>query len=598
METQEEKAFTPPRDITKLLSYVMKYPKQFWIQAVGGVIYNTFVVTGPIFIGSTIDAANAVMNGEAPLSVFYLNLAAFVGFTLFFQVARYLKRYYIRMVSNLMRCDIRAVLLEMIFKFPLSQLSREKVGDMMSRMVGDVEQVSEAVRKTITEIWDTVLLMLSYFVACMFYSPKITLLASIPIPIAVLIAESLRKPLYSLSLKARKSASQINVHLQHNVSGVSLLRLFGLESVNGKKFSTLLAQQLKWNVASEALQNGMLPLYTLIASLGIILVIGMGGGLVIGGIWTIGSFMAYLTMFSAMATRTKSVARVMNTWHGAGASWDRIREKMSPPDVKSATGAGITAVENVDAVASGARSEEPQPFLAVRNLSFSYPQSETPCLHDVSFTAEKGQIIAITGPVGSGKSALATVLTGLYPYEGEIRMSQTRSDAPLDPRERVAWMDADQFIFSEDVTFNVTLGRMGGDIDGAIALVKMDEDVKRFEKGMATGLMERGVRVSGGQRQRIALARAWYSNPDLLLLDDPFSAIDVNMEAQIMESMRENLGERTVLLFSHRLLTFPMADKVIMLENGRVSTMGKHEELMRQGGMYRDIYMAQVFLGQ
>jgi len=459
-------------------------------------------------------------------------------------------------------------------------------------MIGDVEQVSESVRKTITEIWDTVLLMLSYFVACLVYSPKITLLAAIPIPLAVFIAESLRRPLYKLSQKARKSASAINVHLQHNVSGVSLLRLFGLEANNRKRFAALLQEQLKWNVASAALQSGMLPLYTLTASLGIILVVGLGGGYVVDGTWSVGTFMAYLTMFTAMSARTRSVARVMNTWHGAKASWDRIAEKMRG-------GRHGAAPSRPETAAGHTAGQTDAPLLSVRGLSFRYPYSDTYSLSHVTFDAKKGEIIGVTGPVGSGKSALAAALTGLYPYEGQILAGGLPLYALRDSGgPRISWMDSDQFVFSDDVIFNVSLGRHGGDVGEAIRLAMMDEDIAGFENGMTTGLMERGQRISGGQRQRIALARAWYGSPDILLLDDPFSAVDVNMENDIMANIRANLGEKVVLLFSHRLLAFARTDRVIMLDNGRVSQTGTHAELLAREGLYRDIYLAQEFFGE
>jgi len=581
----DNRVFSPPPAKLKLLAYVFKYPKQFWKQAIGGIIYNTIVVFGSIFLGKTIDAADLVYKGEASLSLFYINLFAFLGFTLIFQVARYFKRYYMRELVNFMKCDIRAGLLSSLFGTPMRELSGEKVGDMMSRMIGDVEQVGESVRTTITETWDTVLLIISYFIACMFYSPKITLVASIPIPIVIFIAQLLRHPLYNLSQKSRKAASAINVHLQHNVSGIALLRLFGLEETDSRKFTKLLNEQLKWNVASSALQSAMMPLYILLGTSGIVLVVGMGGEYVVNGSWTIGMFTAYLAMFTAMAVRANVAGRVMNTWHGAKASWDRIREKFIN-DTKTEQ-----KIEYAEQVISS------DSILDVRSLTFTYPFSGEPCLRNVSFTADKGEIIGITGSVGSGKSALATALSGLFPYDGEVIVDGKPLYALNDLRsEKIAYMDAEHFVFSDDVEFNVTLGRKNGDLKEALSLAAMDSDVKGFENGIQTRLMERGLRVSGGQRQRISLARAWYSNSRILILDDPFSAIDINMEQEIMDNIRENLDGRTVLLFSHRLATFKTADKIIVIDKGEINQMGTHDDLMNQQGLYKDIYTAQEFM--
>ncbi len=579
-----EKSFAPPRDKLKLTAYVFKYPKEFWLQAIGGIVYNTVIVFGSIFLGKTIDAANLVSGGEAPLSLFYINLIAFVGFTVLFQLARYFKRFYMRVITNLMNCDIRAGLLSSLFEQPMRELSQEKVGDMMSRMIGDVEQVSASVQTTITELWDTVLLMLSYFVACMVYSPKITLLASIPIPLAIALAQIIRHPLYTLSQKARKAAANINVHLQHNVSGIALLRLFGLEESDRQKLEALLEEQLKWNISYSALQGGASPLYILLATSGILLVVGMGGENVVSGAWTIGMFTAYLGMFTAMSTRTNVAARVMNTWHGAKASWDRICEKM-----RNGETADTAAIQEPSA-------RDDAPALEVKSLSFRYPFSDESSVSDISFTACKGEIIGITGPVGSGKSALAAALSGLFDYDGEVLINGIPLKELGESRSKlISYMDSEQFVFSDDVTFNVTLDRTGGDVQKALELSSMTEDIAAFEDGMDTRLMERGVRISGGQRQRISLARAWYGQSEILLLDDPFSAIDVTMEQRIMENLRAELKNRTVLLFSHRLSTFDMTDSVLVIEKGCISQAGTHDELMSQNGPYRDIYQAQKF---
>jgi len=563
---------------------LFKYPKQFVLHAIGGIVYNTTVIFGAVFLGKTIDAANLVNNDEAPLSLFYLYLFAFIASTIFFQLARYVKRLNSRAITNLMNRDIRTELMASILNMPMSDLRQEKIGDLMSRIIGDVEQVSSSVLTTVREIWDTILLILSYFVACMLFSPKITLLASIPIPIVVVLAQLLRTPLYKLSQRTRKVASGINIHLQHNVSGISLLRLFGLERSDRRKLNTLLEEQLRWSVALSALQGGATPLFMLIAASGIIVVVGMGGENVVNGVWTVGVFTAYLGMFTAMTSRTPSVARVMNTWHGAKASWDRICAKLQGNNDDNLCKSEVSL-----------RASEP--LLQVNSLSFRYPFSDDSGVHAISFTAQSGEVIGITGPIGSGKSALAAALSGLFPYEGDVFVKGVPLRELKEQRSGIiSYMDYEQFVFSADVVFNVALDRDYGDISPALELASMTDDITTFENGLETKLMERGLRVSGGQRQRITLARAWYGQAEILLLDDPFSAIDVSMEQRIMQNIRSSLKNRTVLLFSHRLSTFEMTDKVIVIDKGYISQIGAHHELVQHDGLYRDIYHAQRFM--
>lgn len=569
IEGMEKHAGTPAaRSGTGLLKYLFRYPKDLIIQSVGGLLYDTVAVFGAVFLGRVIDAAEAVYAHTAPVTAFYRELLFFIGVTVFFQIARYFKRYYTRSLVHKMSSDIRRNLLEHLFTLPLGTLSEERTGDIMSRTVGDTDEVCNSVRVTTTELWDTLVLMLSYFVALLIRDPKLTLLASLPIPVTVAVTELLRGRLYRLSQESRKAASRINVHLRRSVNSVQLMRLFGLEQSGHARYEALLEDQYHKQVRFSVLQGGIRPLCIFLANIGVVLVIGMGGKNVLNGAWTAGAFTAYLTMFVAMATRTDHVAKVMTTWHGARASWDRIREK-------------LTEEPRVDTGLSGSVRLSKE-GLAVDDLSFRFPFARENAVEGVSFTAGPGQIIGITGPVGSGKSALAAAVSGLYA-------------ANRDPR--VAYMSAQHFIFSDDVTFNIGMGDPNAKIGEGVALAELAGDIASFDDGMDTRLMEHGVRVSGGQRQRIALARAWAADCDFLILDDPFSAVDVAMEERIIANIREHIGHKTVLLFSHRLTVFPLTDRILLLENGRVTAQGTHDELMAAGGLYRDIYLAQAFLG-
>lgn len=561
--------FGTPKSKLKLTDYIFKFKKEFSLQAIGGIVYNTVVVFGAIFLGRTIDAAGLINQTDSSVWTFYSNLFMFLGFTLIFQIARYFKRFYMRILVNKMSCDIRAGLLDNILSMPITALSSEKTGDIMSRIVGDVDAVCASVQTTVTELWDTVLLMLSYFIACLFFSPTLTLIASVPIPFVLLLAQAIRSRLYNLSQNSRKSASKINVHLQHNINGAMLLRLFGLEQTDTERFKILLKENFKWQVLSNILQNGMGPINILISNIGVLVIIGFGGRYVVNGVWTIGTFTAFLAMFIAMAARANVAAKVMNTWHSAKASWDRICEKLSE-DYKTIRTDDLGEV-CID-----------YDGLKVRDLSFSYPLSGDQIIKNITFEAKNGEIVGITGPVGSGKSALAAAISELY--------TKGRN-------QQIAYMDSTRFVFSDDVVFNITLGRENIRIEEAILLAELSDDVAIFERGIFTRLMERGLRVSGGQRQRIALARAWASDCRVVILDDPFSAIDVAMEHRIMKNLRENIGDKIILLFSHRLATFDKTDQVLLLKDGEVLEKGTHNELIAKNGIYKSIYAAQVFLG-
>ncbi|HWT27833.1 MAG TPA: ABC transporter ATP-binding protein, partial [Mobilitalea sp.] len=549
----------PKGNPLKLVSYLKKYKKQFWIQTVGGVLYNTVIVAGPILLGKAIDAASQIytygVSRERVRNLAFICIC-FVLVTIFFQYARYVKRWYIRNMSNRIANDMRAGLISKTLSLRMEQIDMESVGDLMSRTVGDVDQIVSTVQSTINEAWDTWLLMISYFTVLLFYNPSITLICSIPIPFAVITAQAVRHPLYRNSLESRKAASLINSHLQKMLNGIITLRLFGREEVENERLKEFSKNQMTWNIKTNLLQTGMMPVYSTMASLGVIGVIGLGGKQVIDGSWSIGHFTSYLSMFTAMSTRTWVAARIFNQFHTASAAWDRIKEKLKDREV----------IYNADTSFNNASFGES--YINVRNLSFQYPTSKHTVLQDINFTINKGSFVGVTGPVGSGKSSLAAVLTGLYSYEGSI-MIEGRELKALSNEERVglvAYSGQDSFLFSASIAENVAFhpvekgSRDYVKLNSILHTTALAEDLVLFSEGINTMVGEKGTRVSGGQRQRIALSRALYTENPILILDDPFSAVDIDTEARMIERLKTDFKGSTIFLFSHRLGAFKEAD--------------------------------------
>lgn len=611
----EQKNFgLPEGNPLKLISYLKRYKRQFWIQTVGGVLYNTIIVAGPVILGHALDAALA-LEKQGPLPELVRSLTwyctAFLLITMFFQYARYVKRWYIRDMSNRIACDMRAGLLTSVLKYPMEKIDNESVGDLMSRTVGDVEQVVSTMQSAINETWDTWLLMVSYFAALLFYDPWITLTCSIPIPAAIIFAEWVRHPLYGLSTKSRRAASVVNSHLQKTLNGLGILRLYGREGVENERLKEFSTVQMKWTIRTSMLQTGMMPVYATLASVGVIGVIGLAGKQVVEGEWTVGYFTAYLTMFVAMTTRTWVAARVFNQFHAAKAAWDRIKEKIGT----IVEGSGFSEAQprgSVDTqglslenrIIENTAKEAACTYLEVDNLCFGYKGAGRNVLEDISFTVDKGSFVGITGPVGSGKSTLAALLTGLYSHDGAIRLCG-REVSSFSGAEKVgafSYSGQDMFLFSTSIMQNITFAsrvlteeeqlRLGK----AVYISALSEDISLFPQGLDTQIGEKGIRLSGGQRQRIALARAIYAERPVLMLDDPFSAVDIATEKRMIDRMREGLDGVTIFVFSHRLAAFTQADKILVLEKGRLVEQGTHVKLMAENGIYEKIYSAQKWM--
>ena len=572
--------FAPPENKDRILSYIKKHKRQFLITAISGIFFNSAIVLGPIFQGKLLDAAIGANN------INYILKAAleFIGVTVAFQIARFFKRYYVRDMANRISGDMRIGIMESILNTDLNILEKEKTGDMMSTTIGDVDIVVEAVRKTITELWDTWVLMAAYWIALMYYDMKITLIASIPIPLVILLTQLMKKPVHSKSKEARGATSKSTIQIRKMISEVNILRLYGREGAEIERLEEKLSEQANKNVIVTVLKNGLAPIYSALASIGIIVVIYLGGNKVIGGSWTIGTFTAYIAMFTALAVRTTTAAKVFNIQQGAKASWDRVLGLMNNESQAS--------FNKVDSL----KPKE----ISVENLSFKYPTSDKYAIKDISFDISSGKMVGITGSVGSGKSALALALTGLYDYEGEILLDNVDlNDMKYEQKiAAITYMGHDSFLFSNSLKNNITWKDDNAErLDKVLDIASLKKDIKSFEKGIDTKVGEKGTKVSGGQKQRIALGRALYKDANIVILDDPFSAVDINTEAKIIKNLRENVGNRNIFIFSHRLDAFKYMDMILVLDKGKIVERGTHDELISKEGIYSKIIDSQQFLG-
>jgi ABC-type multidrug transport system fused ATPase/permease subunit len=574
------KKFGPPIGKETLFKFLLKYKFQFFVSSIAGIIYNTVIVLGPIFLGKLIDAAASDKSEIVLLSAVY-----FVGVTVFFQFARFIKRWYMRDQFNHVACDLRQTLLDRIMRYKLPDLEKETVGDLMSRTVGDITLVVDTVMSTINEGWDTWLLMISYFVVLMYMDPKITLLASLLVPGTLMLAHMMRNVLYRYSLGARQSAALAQTGLQRYLSAISVLRLFGREEAEKATIMEAYETQVKWNIKQIVLQQSLLPVYALIAGLGVVVVIGMGGENVRSGLWTVGTFNAYMVMFIAFSGRTRVAAKVFNRWHGAKASWQRVKEKMLVENHERVADTDHGMLNSVD-------------HLKVSHLHFSYADKEV--LKDICFEAKRGEIIGVTGAVGSGKSTLINALLGQYPYVGDvfIESSQLRDLSESQRNKTIGYSGHEQFLFSMTIEENILLGleRKSPDFENTLTSTALLEDIERFDEGLMTSVGEKGHKVSGGQRQRLSMARAIYKKPAILLLDDPFSALDIGTEQRIVRRLKEEFKEQIVIITSHRLSAFEHVDQVLVLDQGAVLEAGSHEHLIDNKGLYYEIYQAQKFM--
>ena len=607
--------------------YFRQVAGQLVLGSITGFIMNTAVVLPAILLGWAINAALAFERGEVGPGAVGWAALAFVGGTLLTEVPRMAKRWWLMTANGRIRANIRADALRGVIAWPMARLDRTPVGDVMARIIGDVEVLGVGLRELTIETWDTILFSLSLMVAMLVYDPTLTVLALLPVPIAMLLAKATGRWVAGLTTASRQANASLTTALQEQLAGIRVLRLFGRTGAAVARVDTLAEAQAAANLALVRLRSGLRPVYTTLMSAGVLLVVWQGGEKVVSGAMTLGAFIAYLELYLRFVNRGFRVPQMINSIQSGAAAYARLRPLLAPPPplANEPPGASFRAGH-----VAGIQEPVPAPpivpsgpvAVSLQGVTFRYSTATAPALHDIWLDIPAGALVAVTGPVGSGKSALARALLGLYPLEaGQVLLGgRPLEDIPVAERAaRTGYLAQDPFLFSGTIRDNILLGsvtlRQARDHapDGAngrpvpawaMSCAALGEDLRTFPAGLETEIGERGIRVSGGQRQRIALARAMAASgpraPGLLVLDDPFSALDLETEATIVAALRQLFGpsqpyaqQCTIVLCSHRLSAFPQADRVVVLDHGRLLEQGTHAELSAGHGLYARIYRAQ-----
>src|SRR5262245_64166377 len=598
--------------------YFRQVAGQLVLGSLAGILMNTAVVLPAILLGRAIGRALAWERGSATAADGSWAALAFIGGTLLTELPRIAKRWWLMTANARIRANVRADAFRGVLGWPMADVQRTPVGELMARIVADVEVLGVGVREFTIETWDTVLFSLSFVVAMLVFDPGLTLLALLPAPFAMVLAHAAGRWVARRTTKAREANAELTAAIQESLTGVRVLRLFGRVSASVERIADLSGKLAQRNLSLTRLRGGLQPIYTTLMIAGVLLVVWKGSERVVAGAMTVGAFVAYLELFLRFVNRGHRIPQLVNSMQSGAAAYARLRPLLAPPlTVEGEPRLASFDPGHIAGIARRPTRATARPTgpvaVTVRGLTFRYPGAETPALRGIDLDIAAGSLVAITGPVGAGKSALARAILGLHPVESGIVLVGDRSPSSLTSDERaglIGYLPQDTLLFSGSLRENLTLTgrdepRDDGQLIRAVRLAALEEDVLGFPDGLDTEVGEQGVRVSGGQRQRIGLARAIAAGapglPGLLVLDDPFSAVDVATEARIVESLKQAFGpdaadrdRATVILCSHRLAAFPYADLVVVLQDGRIAAAGTHVALLAESALYARIFQAQL----
>ncbi len=590
------------------------------VGSLAGIVMNVAIVLPAVFLGRAINAVLAYEHHTASAEAVGVAAALFVAATAATQLPRIGKRYWLGLARNRLKANVRADALRGVLAWPMDRLAAMSVGGVMARVIGDVEVLGVGAGEVIVETWDTLLFSVSIVVTMFIYDPTLAAIALSPVPVALWLAKIAGRLVAQRTAAARQCDADLTTLLHEQLGGLRLLRLAGRTGAATDRVGVLAGKQASAELDAIRLDEALSAVYTALLGAGVFFVIWFGGRDVAAAQLSVGGLVAFLQLFVRFATRAPRIPQMANRVQAAGAAYTRLDPLLaSPPQILAEPSWSSFRAAHV---AGPATWQAPRPTgeraparLSFEGVSFSYPGGR-PGLSQIDLEVDAGSFVAVTGPVGSGKSALARLAAGIYPPDSGRVLLDGEPVALLSPPERasrVGYLGQEPHLFSGSLVDNVGLSaepsvaaEPAPSVLRALGLAALDDDVAALPEGLATEIGELGTRVSGGQRQRIALARALAAGgqaPSLLVLDDPFSAVDVHTEAAIAAALRAALGDggpageqATVLLFSHRLAAFHYADRVVVLAGGRVEEEGTHAELLAAGGLYARIYHAQARL--
>lgn len=558
----------------RILSYFKEEWKVLLIITVSGFIYNLGLLFGPWFEGKMAGCLIDILAKNSVYKDMLILVIAYVISIGVVQVSRYIKRFYVRRFANNVNRRMKKILYGTLVLKSRTELEGEGMGDIMTKAILDVDDCAEGMRKFTTEIFDTGVAMAAYAGMLLVYDVRLALIAMIFPPISYIIAEKMKVIVQKTGSAYKKQSGILSNATLDRASNAITYRVYGREVNRKNAYEDNLAEYEKSAIYANIWNSSLTPLYRIISMMGILFILYFGSRNVLGTgwrTWDIAAFTTFLACFIKLSDKSSKAAKLFNAVHKAQVSWKRIKPLM------------VIQAKDTDC------KNQTSGRLEVQNLSFTYPDGKN-VYNGISFTAEPGQIIGVTGPVASGKSTFGRTFLCEYPYEGSIMYNgcELRNAADNVRSGIISYLGHDPELFNDSVRNNVLLGD-DYDVFEYLRVVCMDKEVEAMEQGADTIIGSEGIRLSGGQAQRIALARTLCHKKLVLVLDDPFSALDRNTEEQIYKKLKDMASDNIVILISHRLYMFPKMDKVIWMDAGKAN-VGTHKELMLECPGYRKMY--------
>lgn len=506
-------------------------------------------------------------------------MALLRGFFLF------LVRQTIIVVSRYIEYDLKNDIYRQYQTLPLSFYKRNNTGDLMARISEDVSRVRMYLGPAIMYGLNLFFLFIILIPYMFSINARLTLFALLPLPALSLSIYFVNNIINKRSEEIQRSLSGLSTFVQEAFSGIRVLKSFTREEERIEKFAEASDEYKERSLRLTRVNSLFFPLILALIGLSAILTVYVGGAEVIKGSISFGVIAEFIIYVNLLTWPVTSLGWITSIIQRAAASQKRINEFMF-------TQTDIVSDQNIKKQVNG--------HILFENVSFTYPDSGIKAIVDLSFEVRPGESLAVIGSTGSGKSTIANLLCRMYDVtEGKIVIDgeNIKNYNISNLRSQIGYVPQDVFLFSDTIKNNIAFGSVNLDqeaIEKAAADADLLNNIQGFPNGFETKIGERGITLSGGQKQRLSIARAIARNPQILILDDCLSAVDTKTENTILNSMKRIMEGRTTIVISHRVSSAKLADKIIVLDDGRLIESGDHDSLMDRGGVYKDLYEKQL----